>query len=152
MTSWDPDELDEPVELLVSVLEDPDRGKEHLPHIVGLFESDDRRVRLSAAWACSAVANELEDGDTIECLIRRLSDRLDGEYVPPELTTTLDYISTRYADQVERILAEIDAAETGRGDIPLPRVGNFTRSNYYRVSRREPTTLVVGWSRQPPKR
>jgi len=150
MTSWDPDELDEPVELLVSVLEDPDRGKEHLPHIVGLFESDDRRVRLSAAWACSSRSTASASACSAE--IRRLSDRLDGEYVPPELTTTLDYISTRYADQVERILAEIDAAETGRGDIPLPRVGNFTRSNYYRVSRREPPILVGGWSRQPPKR
>ena len=131
MASSDPDELDEQLELLVSVLDDPEGGKQRLPRIVGLFESDDRRVRLSAAWACSAVANELEDEDTIEYLIRRLSDRLDEEYVSLELTTTLDYISTRYSEQVERVLEEMAEEDRERGQIPLPRVGDFTRSNYY---------------------
>jgi serine/threonine protein kinase len=131
MASSDPDELDEPFSVLVSVLEDPQRGRERLPRIVGFFESDDRRVRLSAAWACSAVANELEDEDTIEYLVRRLSDRLDEEYVSLELTTTLDYVSTRYSEQVERVLEAMDEEERERGEIPLPRVGNFTRSNYY---------------------
>ena len=131
MDSSNPDELDEPFGLLVTVLEDPEQGRERLPRIVGLFESDDRRVRLSAAWACSAVANELEDEDTIEYLVRRLSDRLDEEYVSLELTTTLDYISTRYSEQVERVLEEMDEEERKRGEVPLPQVGDFTRSNYY---------------------
>jgi serine/threonine protein kinase len=131
MASSDPDELAEPFSVLVSVLDDPEQGKKRLPRIVSFFESDDRRVRLSAAWACSAVANELEDEDTIEYLVRRLSDRLDEEYVSLELTTTLDYVSTRYSGQVERILEQMDEEERERGSVPLPRVGNFTRSNYY---------------------
>ncbi len=131
MASSDPDKLAEPFSTLVSVLDDPDEGKKRLPRIVSFFESDDRRVRLCAAWACSAVANELEDEDTVEYLVRRLSDRLDEEYVSLELTTTLDYISTRYSGQVERVLEQMDEEERNRGSIPLPRVGNFTRSNYY---------------------
>lgn len=131
MASSDPDELDEPYSLLVTVLEDPARGKQRLPHIVRHFESDERRVRLCAAWACSLVANHLEDEDTIEYLVRRLSDRLDDEFVSLELTTTLDYISTRHPEQVERILEAMDEEERERGDIPLPEVGNFTRSHYY---------------------
>ncbi|WP_340101661.1 serine/threonine protein kinase [Salinibaculum salinum] len=131
MSSSDPDELAESLSVLVSVLDDPEQGKKRLPRIVSLFESDHRRVRLSAAWACLAVANELEDEDTIEYLVRRLSDRLDEEHVSLELTTTLDYISTRYSGQVERILEQMDHEEREQGSVPLPRVGNFTRSNYY---------------------
>ncbi len=131
MASPDRDEHAERYALLVDILDDPASGKERLPRIVGMFESDDRQVRLKAAWACSLVANELEDEDTIEYLVRRLSDRLDEEYVSLELTTTLDYISNRYAEQVERVLEEMDEEARRRGEIPLPDVGNFTRSNYY---------------------
>jgi hypothetical protein len=131
MASPDRDEHTERYALLVDILDDPASGKERLPRLVGMFESDDRQVRLKAAWACSLVANELEDEDTIEYLVRRLSDRLDEEYVSLELTTTLDYISNRYAEQVERVLESMDEEQRERGDIPLPDVGNFTRSNYY---------------------
>ncbi|WP_302080686.1 serine/threonine protein kinase [Salinibaculum rarum] len=131
MASSDPDELDDPFSVLVSVLQEPEQMRSQLPRIVSLFEDDDRRVRLSAAWACTAIANELEDEDTIAYLIRRLSDRLDEEHVSLELTTTLDYLSTRYSKQVEQVLSQLHEEERERGSIPLPQVGNFTRSSYY---------------------
>jgi len=131
MASPDRDERAERYALLVDVLDDPTSGRERLPRIVRMFESDDRQVRMKAAFACALVANELEDDDTIEYLVRRLSDRLDAEFVSLELTTTLDYISNRYSEQVERVLQEMDEGERERGEIPLPEVGNFTRSHYY---------------------
>ena len=138
------DELDDPYGMLVDCLQDPAAGKSRLPRIVGLFESDERVTRLCAAWACCLLATEIEDDDTIEYLVRRLSDRLDAEYVSLELTTTLDYISTLYSEQVETILDEMDEEERDRGDIPLPRVGNFTRANYYS---RDHTRQGVGRTR-----
>lgn len=126
-----PDELADPYSLVVECLKDPSDGSERLPHIVGLFESDERRLRLSAAWACCVVVNTVDDEETIEYLIRRLSDRLDEKYVSLELTTTLDYISTRYSEQVERVLEAIEEEETERDHLPLPQVGDFTRSHYY---------------------
>jgi hypothetical protein len=131
MASPDRDDGPEPRELLSDALDDPQRGKERLPYTVGLFESDDRSTRLYAAWTCCFLANELDDDGAIEYLVRRLSDRLDEEHVSLELTTTLDYISTRHSDQVERILGQMDEKERESGDIPLPSVGGFTRSHYY---------------------
>jgi len=125
------EDVDDPYGLLLDCLEEPGQAKSRLPRIVGLFEADERVTRLCAAWGCCLLANEIDDEETIEYLVRRLSDRLDEEDVSLELTTTLDYISTRYADQVETILEEMDDEERERGELPLPRVGNFTRANYY---------------------
>jgi len=130
MASPDRDQPPEPESVLRDLLEDPQRGRERLPYVVGLFESDDRQTRLSAAWVSCLVAEATDDEGTVEYLVRRLTDRLDGEHASVELTTVLDYISTRHPEQVERILEELEAGdETER--LPLARVGNFTRNHYY---------------------
>jgi hypothetical protein len=137
MASPDSDELDDPYGLVIGCLDDPGRGKSRLPRIVGLFDSDERPLRLCAAWACCLVANEADD-ETIEYLVRRLTDRLGEERVSSELTTTLDYISARYPEQVEELIETLEAEARKRGEMPLPRVGNFTRANYgTREHRRE---------------
>lgn len=124
------DETD-PYGLLVACLDAPESGKSKLPRLVSLFESDERVTRLCAAWACCVVANEIDDEDAITYLVRRLSDRLGEEHVSLELTTTLDYLSARYPEQVETVIDRMSEEEREREGVPLPRVGNFTRSNYY---------------------
>lgn len=128
MASPDREDDIEPETLLVETLEDPARGTERLPYVVGLFEDDSRLTRLCAAWTCCVIATETDDQETIEYIMRRLSDRLDSDYATLELTTTLDYISTEYPEQVERILGSMDDE---RERVPLPRVGDFTRNHYY---------------------
>jgi serine/threonine protein kinase len=130
MASSDRDGGPDPATLVLETLTDPDRARERLPYVVGLFESDERFDRLCAAWICCLVIDDLDDVDTIEYLVRRLSDRLDGAFASLELTTALDYISTRRPDQVERILQDI-AEDAESREMPLPQVGNFTRNHYY---------------------
>ncbi len=130
MASSNPEDGPEPRELLGEVLDEPERGKERLPYIVGLFDSEERTTRLYAAWTCCVLANELDE-DAIEYMVRRLTDRLDDTHVSLELTTTLDYISTRHSKQVGRILEEIEDERQVANDIPFPAVGGFTRSHYY---------------------
>jgi len=119
---------DDPRSVLVECLVDPDRGRRHLPRIVGLFESDDRPIRLGAAWACCLVASESDDDRTVEYLVRRLGDRLGAESVSLELTQALDYLAARYPEQVQQQLQSL--ADEGDGTT-LARVDNFTRSHYY---------------------
>ncbi|MEF8784104.1 MAG: protein kinase [Haloarculaceae archaeon] len=130
MASSDRDGGPDPATLVLETLTDPDRARERLPYVVGLFESDERFDRLCAAWICCLVIDDLDDDDTIEYLVRRLSDRLDGAFASLELTTALDYISTRRPDQVERILQDI-AEDAEDREMPLPQIGNFTRNHYY---------------------
>lgn len=130
MASSDPNNEPEPRELLGDVLDDPERGRERLPYIVGLFESEDRITRVYGAWTCCFLANKLDD-DAVDYMVRRLSDRLDETHASLELTATLDYISARHSEQVERILDEMEEEQEDSGHIPLPRVGDFTRSHYY---------------------
>lgn len=130
MASPDPEGGLDPTTLVLEALTDPDRIKERLPFVVGLFESDERFDRLCAAWICCLFVDELDDEDTIEYLVRRLSDRLDEEFASLELTTALDYISTRHPEQVERTLQDI-AEDAEDREMPLPEVGNFTRNYYY---------------------
>jgi serine/threonine protein kinase len=112
---------------LIDCLDEPGEGKERLPYLVSLLESEERSIRFTAAMTCCLVAIEADDDEINEYLVRRMSDRL-GEEASLELTTALDYLSSLYADQVEQLLEEMDAE---RRDIPLPKVGNFTREHYY---------------------
>mgnify|MGYP002762264117 CR=1 FL=1 len=120
----------DPTTLVLEALTDPVRIKERLPYVIGLLESDERFPRLCAAWICCLTVNELDDEETVEYLVRRLSDRLDAEFASLELTTALDYISTRHPEKVERVLQEI-AEDTDDREVPLPEIGNFTRNHYY---------------------
>jgi serine/threonine protein kinase len=120
----------DPTTLVLEALTDPVRIKERLPYVIGLLESDERFPRLCAAWICCLIVNELDDEETVEYLVRRLSDRLDAEFASLELTTALDYISTRHPEKVERVLQEI-AEDTDDREVPLPDIGNFTRNHYY---------------------
>lgn len=130
MASPDREDVLDPATLVLETLTEPERVKERLPYVVGLFESDERFRRLCATWICCLIVNDLDDEDTVEYLVRRLSDRLDAEFASLELTSALDYISTRHPEQVERILQEI-AEDTDDREVPLPEVGNFTRNYYY---------------------
>lgn len=131
MASSDSDGWDDPFGMIFDCLEDVDQAKRRLPQIVGLFDDDDRSRRLCAAWACCLLATEIDDEETIEYLVRRLSDRLDDEDVSLELTTTLDYISTHDATHIETILDSLDGEKRRRGEIPLPDVGKVTRAQYF---------------------
>ncbi len=128
MTDAD-DSTEGPRDVLVECLRDPDRGKQRLPRVVGMLEADDPAVRVSAAWTACLVANE--HPDTVDYLVRRLSDRLSEDQVSLELTNALDYLAGRFPETVEDVLDELEAEEAERGNVPLPRTGNFTRSYYY---------------------
>lgn len=136
--------------LLIECIRAPDRGKRRLPALVGLLEADDERTRLAAAWACCLVA--AAHPDTVEYLVRRLYDRLDGERVSLELTHALDYLADRYPEAVGAALSDLAAedAETKRtGRRLLPETGGFTRAHYYET---EPDRRGVGRVRQPDAR
>ncbi len=132
MGSTGSDVRDDPYTVVVECLENPAASKSRLPRLVGMFDRDERKRRLCAAWGCCLLASELDDDSTVEYLVRRLSDRLSEEDISPELTTTLDYLSTRYPEQVETVLDEMNETRGEYGDVPLPRPGNFTRANYYK--------------------
>lgn len=117
-----------PPEVIRECLTDPEGCTERLPYVVGLLTSSERSIRLSAAWVCCLIAVEQDDADTTEYLIRRLTDRLSDEDVPLELTSALDYLSSRYPELAESLLQDMEEER----DVSVPRVGNFTRSHYYR--------------------
>lgn len=134
---------------LVDAIENPEQGRQRLPYVLSLAESDDRMVRWAAVTTCCLIAVEEDDEDIVEYLIRRFIDRLDGT-ANLELTTALDYLSAHFERQVETLLADLEDA-----DRPLPRVGNFTRAYYYRhdhtrgdVGR---TRLAVGQEEDDPR-
>jgi len=117
-----------PRQLLLDAVEEPSRAVPRLPAVLAQLEADQQSVRLLAATACCRIAVATDDERVVAYLLRRLSDRLTDEEVSLELTAALDYLAAAFPDQVEPLLAEL--AETPR-DLPLPRVGNFTRSFYY---------------------
>ncbi|MHB9286335.1 protein kinase domain-containing protein [Halobacteriales archaeon Cl-PHB] len=128
----DADDAQAARDVLVDCLQDPERGKQRLPRVVGMLEDDDPAVRVSAAWTACLVANE--HPDVVDYLIRRLSDRLSADEVTLELTSALDYLAARFPETVEDVLDDVATAEAERADrrsIPFPRTGNFTRSHYY---------------------
>lgn len=135
-----------PERMLTACLRDPARGRRRLPAIVGLLDADERRVRLSAAWACCLVASAYPD--TVSYLVRRLADRLDGE-ATLELTHTLDYLADRYPDTVDDVLDELEAeaeAAASRRSRHGTDTGSFTRNYYYDT---EPTRDGIGRIRVP---
>lgn len=115
--------------LLVDCIENPDRGVERLPYVLNLLESEDARTRLLAAMTSCLVAVEADDEEMVEYLVRRMSDRLSDDQLTLELTTALDYLTSRYSEAVEELLAEI--ADEMDEEVPLPEVGSFTRNYYY---------------------
>lgn len=143
MPSSHSDESDDPLSMLAAATEEPAAAVDRLPQIVGLFDSDDRRVRLGAAWLCCLLVTEADDDGTTEYVVRRLSDRLGAEEVSLELTTALDYLANRHPSAVEEILLELESADD---DLPLPAVGSFTRSGYY-GNDPEPEREGIGRSR-----
>jgi hypothetical protein len=114
--------------VLLEVLADPSGATNQLPYVLTQLESDEQPVRLLAATACCLIAVEADDDRIVEYLIRRMSDRLTDEEVSLELTAALDYLSSAFPGQVEPVLAELTE---DRHDVPLPRVGDFSRSYYY---------------------
>ena len=119
----------DPATILVECIEDPDGGRERLPRIVGMLDSEDRAVRQYGACACCLLAEHLDE-EVVEYVVRRLTDRLGDQEVSLEVTTALDYVSNRYSEQVETVLEEIED-EASDPTMPLARVGNFTRGYYY---------------------
>jgi len=114
--------------VLLDAIEEPGGAAHRLPYVLTRLESDRQGIRLLAATACCLIAVETDDEELVEYLVRRMSDRLTEDQVSLELTTALEYLSSSFAQQVEPILLEM--AEQRR-ELPLPRVGNFTRSYYY---------------------
>jgi hypothetical protein len=114
--------------VLFEVLSDPAGTVHRLPTVLRHLESDEQAVRLRAATACCLIAVETGDERVVEYLVRRLSDRLTDGEMSLELTAALDYLSSSFPGQVEPLLAELAGTPE---QVPLPRVGNFTRSYYY---------------------
>jgi hypothetical protein len=113
-----------PRQLLLDAIEEPSGATRRLPHVLAQLEADEQSVRLLAATACCRIAVATDDERIVAYLIRRMSDRLTDEEVSLELTAALDYLAAAFPDQVEPLLAELTE---DRRDLPLPRVGNFTR-------------------------
>lgn len=134
----------DPASILVECIEDPDGGRERLPRIVGMLDSDDRLVRQYGACACCLLAEHLDE-EIVEYVVRRLTDRLGDQDVSLEVTTALDYVSNRYSEHVETVLEEIEDEASDR-TVPLARVGNFTRGYYYDS---EPERSGVGRTEVP---
>lgn len=129
MAAPDPDDESSELGDLADFLADPADARRRLPYVVGMFDSDDEQVRLAAAWTCCLAAVTQED--TVDYLVRRLTDRLSGDEVSLELTQALDYIAARYPETVSDVIAEIEDEADARDSIPFPRPGNMTRSYYY---------------------
>lgn len=138
----DTDDESSPIADLATYLQDPEAARRRLPYVVGMLESDDELTRLAAAWTCCMAA--VQTDDSVEYLVKRLSDRLSEEEVSLELTAALDYIASKYPEQVEKIIEDLDEEEAERGEIPLPETGSFTRSHYYSY---EPDRSGVGRTR-----
>jgi hypothetical protein len=131
-------------EFIAEFIADPKWGRKRLPYLVGLLEHDERRWRIVAAWACCLTASEYPE--TVEYLLRRLSDRLSEEGpVSLELTQALDYIASRHSEEVEAVLVEMAEADRD-APVPLPETGSFTRSHYYRP---EPSRSGIGRTNLP---
>jgi hypothetical protein len=114
---------------LAEFLEDPEDARRRLPSVVGMLDSDDEQVRLAAAWTCCLAAVTQED--TVDYIVRRLTDRLTDDDVSLELTQTLDYLAARYPETVSEVLTALEAENDNRDGLPFPRPGNMTRSYYY---------------------
>lgn len=144
MGTQEPDDEELSPEFIAEFIADPKWGRKRLPYLVGLLEHEERRWRIVAAWACCLTASEYPE--TVEYLVRRLSDRLSGEEpVSLELTQALDYIASRHAEEVETVLVEM-ADEDRDSPVPFPETGSFTRSHYYRP---EPSRSGIGRTNLP---
>lgn len=117
---------DRPLSLLAACLGEPARGKRRLPAIVGMFDSDAEITRLAAGWTCCVVA--AKHPDTVEYLVRRLRDRLDGD-APLELTHTLDYLAARHPERVVEAVAERDEARGDPSGVDGPGTARFTHDH-----------------------
>lgn len=130
MASPGSDEAESPLADLATFLDSPADARRRLPYVLGLFESDDERVRLAAAWTCCLAATTAPD--VTDYLVRRLTDRLESGPGSPELRIVLEYVAARNPDRVEETLVELDEeAEETAGPAPSVRVGSLTRSHYH---------------------
>ena len=129
MASPDSDEPSAELEVLADFLTDPEDASRRLPYVVGLFESDDERVRLAAAWTCCLAA--VTQDETVDYLVRRLTDRLTEENVSLELTQALDFIAAKYPETVSDVLEEIEEESADEEQVPFPIPGAMTRNHYY---------------------
>lgn len=122
-------------ELLLECLEFPAQNIDKLPFVLTLLESEDRERRFLAAMTACRIATATDDQDIVDYLVRRLGDRLTGDELSLELTTALDYLTASYPGDPETVLAGIE--EDRGSDMPVPGVGEFTRTYYLQEFERE---------------
>jgi hypothetical protein len=113
---------------VLDCIENPDSSADRLPYLLSYLESEDQTVRWLSATACCLIAIETDDDEITAYLVRRMTDRLTEEGISLELTTALDYLSSKFTAQVGPLLAEMADEES---EFTVPEVGDFTRRYYY---------------------
>ncbi|QLH79181.1 protein kinase [Halosimplex rubrum] len=116
---------DDPV---VTVLDDPERGDERMPQLLGALDGEDRPQRLRAALALCLVVEA--DPDLLDPVVRRLVDRLDDDS-PVEVPHALDYLAARRPKAVDEAVTDLDEQLELRAREHLYQSGGgFARSEY----------------------
>ena len=117
---------EEPFASLLDVFDDPSAGWRRLPWLVGLFDHDEERVRIGAAWAICLVAGARPE--TTAYLTSRLVDRVTSDSAGPEAELVFGFLTARFPDAVAD---ELDGVETENEGRVRPIRGNLTRANYH---------------------
>jgi hypothetical protein len=90
-----------------------------LPELLGALEAETTAVRIGAAWALCAVADE--HPETVDYLTERVAERVDDGDEPFEVGQVLSYLRGRYpgraADAIDTAVADSSLdAPAGRGE------------------------------------
>ncbi|WP_123537280.1 protein kinase domain-containing protein [Halosimplex salinum] len=130
---------------LLAVVADPERGRQHLPHLLRLIDADDPVQRLRGALAlCLAVEASPE---LLEPVVRRLVDRLDDDS-PVEIPHALDYLAARRPKAVDEAVTDLAAdAQVGARQQLYQSGAGYGRNEY-----RTASGLDAGGGRTPSDR
>lgn len=149
MAPADRSEREQARERLARLVESPSESRSLLPAVVGMLDSDDRHLRLSAAFGVCLVATATPD--LLDYLVRRLVDRLHDDEARAEVVFAFEYLTTQFPESVDETLQEI-REESDREPLAYTRSGGFRRSNIYSPSMGRPDvgrTRIAGDGQSP---
>jgi hypothetical protein len=118
-------------ERIAALVRSPSESRNLLPGVMGLLESEDDHLRLSAATGICLAGTA--DSDLLPYLIHRLIDRLHAEDSRAEAVFAFEYLASQFPEKVDEILQTL-REESGREPLAYSRSGGFRRSDIYSPS------------------
>jgi hypothetical protein len=118
-------------ERIAALIRSPSESRRLLPGVLGLLESDDPHLRLSAATGICLAGTA--DPELLSYVIRRLVDRLHADDARAEAVFAFEYLASQFPEEIDEILQEL-REESDREPLAYSRSGGFRRSNIYSPS------------------